>query len=188
MVYFRRGSWFAFAMLLVTGWAATAWAATIAYTTIPDSSGLLSCNGLNADGTTATWTNGGSIGYTSVSGAHYYQGYRNITPSANGNVTDPDFYGCSTVQRLTTQSNVKANCSLVDFECYLAYKSYPNATPNTLWSAGGSVVPPANTTAVFENDGNFSALYDVKEIQFKCKAAQNQLTPALTWTAATPYL
>jgi hypothetical protein len=186
MLYLRRGCWTAFAMLTVTGWAATAWAATIAYTTVPNSSGQLLCNGLNADGTTASWTTGGSIGYTGGAGAHYYQGYRNITPSANGNVSDPDFYGCSTVQTLNTQSNVKPNCSVVDFECYLAFKVYPNATASTVWSAGGSVAPPAN--AVFENDGNFSALYDVKEVQFKCKAAQNTLTPVLTWTAATPYL
>ena len=40
-------------------------------TTIPNSSGAVTCTGTNTDGSTATWTVGGAVSYTSAPGAHY---------------------------------------------------------------------------------------------------------------------
>jgi hypothetical protein len=115
----------ALAVTALFGAASAGGACTLKDTTIP--SLPLTCNGKNADGTTATWTMKGSISYT---GQPDYgrPGWYDIAPCNNNtNIMDSTLRLTNQCEiTIRTQSNVKANCPAIDGELKLVYEQYPS--------------------------------------------------------------
>lgn len=165
-----------------------AWASSIAATTIPNSSGAVTCNGENLNGSTATWTVGGSIAYNAWAGWHASQGFGYLTPGDNGNynIMDSNLSQNPCEVTVSTSSNILANCPTISGTAYLAYTDYPSvpSIQQVLTYSLSGAVASSTVQAV----GSFSNLSDYKNCQYKCTATQSGVSGSPTWTAATPYL
>jgi hypothetical protein len=187
MLRMRNRSVIVLALLLIVGFVNVVFAYSIAYTTVPNSSGTVTCSGLNPNYTTATWTVGGSIIYhTSAPPFPLTSPWENFhdEPSAgNPNLDGTPLAGNDWEIRLAPS----ANCSStpVDFEVKLTYVvPGPTTTVDTLATGSGSISSPVT----FQWGGGFSSKYGVKDVQYKTVSSQSSPTAAGPWTAATPYL
>ena len=157
----------------------------LTYTTIPDNTGAVTCNGVNGDSSLAQWTIGGSIAYSAYAGD--YPGWGEIVP--NGYNPDITAYDQNHSWQVTihTSSNYTTGAPDMEGNVYIAYLSYSSGssttTPTHYSIPSGSL--GANDT--IQMDGDFTYLLDVKNVQFKSTCIQD-VSGSPTWTAATPYL
>ncbi len=154
----------------------------------PNSSGFATCTGANSDNSTATWTVGGQIYFTSE-----YQyppamgvaaGFHNIHP---GVVGPYDTMGGSICEyQVTTSSNVKTDgCDPIDGDMNLYFTPYTGGgSPEYV---GGYAIssPSASTTYKTASQFTFNEVVDAKNIQYKVTSEQGM---GALGTVATPYL
>jgi len=169
--------------------AGTATAMQVASTTAaPNPSGYATCTGQNSDGSTATWTVGGGIYYTSAPGAHYQDpnnGY-NILGFYNYKPYAPTSNNGACTYTITTSSNIKPGCANIGGSADIWFNRYPG---NQGWQhvSTYAISNPFPNWQFTANDPTvtFSEIDDVKQVQYKVTSVQNGQTLG---QVATPYL
>ena len=153
-------------------------------TTIPDPSGYATCNGMNQDGTTATWTVGGSIAYSQDAGLHYTQGYKNISPF---DIPYAPYDNGSCFYSVHTSSNIKPGCAAIGVSAVIYYTPY-GGNKSLPQGVSDFAISTPNANAIYSSEGaalDFSKLFDVISVQYKAKTTQ---FGSSVGEASTPYL
>jgi hypothetical protein len=171
----------------------TARAASVAATTAtPNPSGYATCTGTNPDSSTATWTVGGQIYYTSdynnppahlEDGNGHVIGYHNIH---HGSGNPYDGMGGSTCEyKVTTSSNVQSGCAQISGNMNLYYTPYSSGSSPEYVGSYTISAPAASTIYITGTSITFTDLLDVNNVQYKVTSAQGGSTLG---TVATPFL
>jgi hypothetical protein len=161
-------------------------------TAAPNPSGYATCTGTNADGSTATWTVGGKIYFTSDYSnptAHVSPGgYHNIKPGKSGNPYDGSG-GNPCIFQVSPSNNTQSNTT-VQVSMKLTYTPYSGNSPSTQDVDRRAVSGLTGGFTYTFSTSSFAPLLDVKNAQFKVTSDQGTgSTPGTTLgTAATPYL
>lgn len=157
--------------LMFAGTAAAQLSATTATAT---------CTGTNADGTTATWTLGGAIVYTSdYVNDPYFPTFVNYRESNNGQGAPCSF-------TLLTSGDIKPNCAGLSgkmFIHYVVYPGYGGTQQLGTYATGVTLVPNHNYG---QSGFGFSDLISVNSVQYKVTSLQAGSMTA--WEVATSYL
>lgn len=157
-------------------------------TAAPNPSGFATCSGHNSDNSTATWTVGGRIHFTSE-----YQnppaqgvadGFHNVHPGAPSPF-DP-MGGSICEYQGTTSSDVKTNgCDPIDGDMNLYFTPYTGGGSPEYVGGYAITSPSASTTYVTSSQFTFKDILDAKNVQYKVTSEQGMGTLG---TVATPYL
>ncbi|HET6385116.1 MAG TPA: hypothetical protein VFJ58_17125 [Armatimonadota bacterium] len=156
-------------------------AQSISYTDYNAPSGFVTCNGVNADGTTATWTAGGSIEYIKDTGSEF--GFYDYQGSANLNV-DPNPKSYSVEARIYTSGNLEANCPRIDGSLKLNYYSYPMQANQVVIAGYYWDDPDANDNRQLPY--SFATLTNAVDVIYIVTSGQS--SKGTSWYAQTPYL
>jgi hypothetical protein len=177
---------------------ASAKADLVSFTTAaPNPSGYATCTGTNPDGSTATWTVGGNIVFTSdysnppahlfVNGQ--YAGYHHTHPGTSGY----PYSGSTCNYTAVTSSNVKAGC-VIAFLLKITYTPYGGqATKQILGGQSFHTGQDGSHTYNPVFPITFADVLDSLNVQYK--VCSDQLgdggivdRPSYLGVAATPYL
>ena len=161
------------------------------YTTAdPNPSGYTTCAGVNANGSTATWTVGGVISFTSdymSPPAHYSSGYHNEHEAS------PTGPGCD--YQVVTSGNIQPGMASITGSADIYYTPYlgaprnqnlfvyilHNLSPNSKYSSRATYPSPPGPYPFCP----CPELDDVKDVQYKVTSLQNGTALG---KVATPYI